>query len=414
MARYSEGRNYWASLFQHEMGICFSALFPPHKYVLVLGDSTSGKSSLIAKLNKENPKKCSGLEYYRIAVVGGIPCDYLTFWVLDDDGSRHKEVLKCVLREQTFPHTLVMLVISMDTPWNWMEQLQRWMNRLTEHIAGLMIHPAEKQRCQARLTTAWQKYCETIDEPNPGVSPLPEGVLMNNLGLDLVIVVTKTDYMITLEQQFDFQREHFDFMQRCERRFCLTYGASLIYTSAKEDKNCDLLQNYLMHRLYGLPLRTSALVVEKDAVLIPAGWDNISKINLLNENIHSFKPDDCYNDVITLPASEKTGKKREDEVPMKDIPTLGSTNGGQSTAFTETPEGSSKKKNQSKTAAASSTVAEGTYADDLQNGSSSHSTFKVQSCKGGSSDLGSTSDQTNLHTEDTPERDPLAGSCEKD
>lgn len=67
---------------------------------------------------------------------------------------------------------------------------------------------------------------------------------------------------------FSNRDEHFDFMQQWIRRFCLQYGAGLFYTSAKEDKNCDLLYKYLTHRIYSLPFRTPALVVEKDAVLM--------------------------------------------------------------------------------------------------------------------------------------------------
>ena len=93
-------------------------------------------------------------------------------------------------------------------------------------------------------------------------------------------------------------------MKYCQvRKFCLQYGASLFYTSVKEDKNCDLLYKYLVHRIYHFPfkvwegsnfyqltlpfyLKTPALVVEKDAVFIPAGWDNDKKIAILYENMH--------------------------------------------------------------------------------------------------------------------------------
>ena len=74
----------------------------------------------------------------------------------------------------------------------------------------------------------------------------------------------------------------------------------------KEDKNCDLLYKYLVHRIYHFPfkvigeallsvyiccnlsfyMQTPALVVEKDAVFIPAGWDNDKKIAILYENMH--------------------------------------------------------------------------------------------------------------------------------
>ena len=46
------------------------------------------------------------------------------------------------------------------------------------------------------------------------------------------------------------------------------FPASLFYTSVKEDKNCDLLYKYLVHRIFGFPFKTPALVVEKDAVFM--------------------------------------------------------------------------------------------------------------------------------------------------
>lgn len=143
------------------------------------------------------------------------------------------------------------------------------------------------------------------------------GTLTNNLGLDIVVVVTKTDYIQNLEKEQDYRDEHLDFMQQWIRRFCLQYGATLFYTSAKEDKNCDLLYKYLTHRVYGFPFHTPALVVEKDAVFIPSGWDNMKKISILHENMHSCKPDDYYRDVIVQPATRKA-ISRETEIVAED------------------------------------------------------------------------------------------------
>merc|ERR1719184_569831 len=135
------------------------------------------------------------------------------------------------------------------------------------------------------------------------LEPLAEDTLTRNLGLDLIVVVTKTDYMSDLERDYDYKDEHFDFIQQAVRKFCLQYGASLFYTSVKEDKNCDLLYKYLVHRIYHFPFKTPALVVEKDAVFIPAGWDNNKKIAILYENMHSVRPDQYYTDVIARPMS---------------------------------------------------------------------------------------------------------------
>ncbi len=75
--------------------------------------------------------------------------------------------------------------------------------------------------------------------------------------------------MATLERTHSYRDEHFDFIQLHIRKFCLNYGASLFYTSVKEDKNCDLLYKYLVHRIYGgEEFKTPALVVEKEAVFV--------------------------------------------------------------------------------------------------------------------------------------------------
>ena len=132
------------------------------------------------------------------------------------------------------------------------------------------------------------------------------------------MVVTKTDYMTDLERDYDYKEEHFDFIQQAIRHFCLQFGASLFYTSVKEDKNCDLLYKYLVHRIYGFPFKTPALVVEKDAVFIPAGWDNEKKVAILYENMHSIRPDQYYTDVIAKPIVRKSTNNRDIEVTAED------------------------------------------------------------------------------------------------
>lgn len=183
----------------------------------------------------------------------------------------------------------------------------------------------------------WQSYVEPGDEVDTGsptkrisrnleqleidpdeLMPLPEGTLSRNLGLDLIVVVTKTDYMGDLERDYDYKEEHFDFIQQAIRHFCLQFGASLFYTSVKEDKNCDLLYKYLVHRIYGFPFKTPALVVEKDAVFIPAGWDNEKKIAILYENMSSIRQDQYYTDVIAKPIVRKSTSNRDVEITAED------------------------------------------------------------------------------------------------
>lgn len=62
---------------------------------------------------------------------------------------------------------------------------------------------------------------ESDYEQQPERDPLPPNVLCNNLGLDIVVAITKTDYMSTLEKEHDYKEEHFDFIQQYIRKFCL-------------------------------------------------------------------------------------------------------------------------------------------------------------------------------------------------
>ncbi|XP_037936250.1 cytoplasmic dynein 1 light intermediate chain 1 [Teleopsis dalmanni] len=334
-AAATEKENLWSAILS-EVQKQGSTKLPSNKSVLVLGDNATGKTTLIAKLQGvEDPKKGSGLEYAYIDVKDEYREDMtrLGVWVLDGDPG-HTNLLRFALNENNYAHTLVILTVSMTQPWGWLEQLNHWIKVLSEHIEKLEIKPEDKQEARQRLITSWQSYCEVGDDLDPGspvkrtmrnnsideddLLPLTEGALLTNLGLDIVVVVTKTDYMTTLEKEYDYRDEHFDFIQQWIRRFCLQYGTSLFYTSVKEDKNCDLLYKYLTHRIYGLPFRTPALVVEKDAVLIPAGWDSLKKISILYENMHSCKAEDYYTDIISPPPSRKTVSNREAEVQTED------------------------------------------------------------------------------------------------
>merc|ERR1719291_316539 len=217
-----------------------------------------------------------------------------------------------------------------------MDQLQNWASLLQDHIDKLRLTAEQVKGLQAASWRRWQLYTEPGEELEAASSPtkrtsrtivgekeeeleaLPDGVLARNLGLDLIVVITKTDYMADLEKDFDYKDEHFDFIQQAVRKFCLQYGASLFYTSVKEDKNCDLLYKYLVHRIFGFPFKTPALVVEKDAVFIPAGWDNEKKVAILYENMHSIRPDQYYTDVIAKPIVRKSTNNRDIEVTAED------------------------------------------------------------------------------------------------
>lgn len=349
-------QNIWSSILQQVQSSASNKL-PSNKTILALGDNETGKTSLIAKMQgNEDPKKGSGLEYHYLLVRDEYRDEQtqLGVWVLDGDAV-FKNLLKYALNEKNFQDTTIMLVASMANPWNIMDSLEQWANVLETHVKNLRMDQAHLNNHKKQLYKRYQEYISPGDEIEGLVvnsqiksrkltdstqdkldenddEQIEDDVLTNNLGLDIVVVITKTDYMSTLEKEYDYKEESFDFIQQAIRKFCLKYGASLFYISAKINKNCDLLYKYLVHRIYGLPFKTPALVVEKDAVFIPAGWDNDKKIEILYENIQSFKPDDNYNEVIKKPLSRKVNQKvneincEEDQIFLLKIQSMLSQN----------------------------------------------------------------------------------------
>lgn len=46
----------------------------------------------------------------------------------------------------------------------------------------------------------------------------------------------------------------------------------------------------------------------------PAGWDNLKKISILYENMHSCKPEDYYTDIILAPPSRKVSERKQNAI----------------------------------------------------------------------------------------------------
>ena len=88
----------------------------------------------------------------------------------------------------------------------------------------------------------------------------------------------------------------------------LADGASLFYTAPTQPSTYTVLVQYLLHRLYTtppplnppddepsapsstrFPFPHRANVLDRDAVLVPAGWDSWGKINVLREGFDTAR-----------------------------------------------------------------------------------------------------------------------------
>ncbi|XP_062474228.1 cytoplasmic dynein 1 light intermediate chain 2 [Pezoporus occidentalis] len=321
-----EGQNLWSSILS-EVSTRSRSKLPSGKNILIFGDDGSGKTTLMTKIQgAEHGKKGRGLEYLYLNIHDEDRDDHTrcNVWILDGD-LYHKGLLKFAVSAESLQDTIVVFVADMSRPWTIMESLQKWASVLQEHIDKMKIPPEEMRDMERKFIKEFQEYVEPEEgyqgspqrrgpsshEDEHVSLPLGENVLTHNLGVPVLVVCTKCDAVSVLEKEHDYREEHFDFIQSHIRGFCLQYGAALIYTSVKEEKNLDLLYKYIVHKTYGFQFTTPALVVEKDAVFIPAGWDNEKKIAILHENFTTVKPEDAYEDFIVKPPVRKLVHDKE-------------------------------------------------------------------------------------------------------
>ncbi|KAM4539473.1 cytoplasmic dynein 1 light intermediate chain 1 isoform 1-T1 [Odontesthes bonariensis] len=318
-----DGQDLWSTILS-EVSTHSRSKLPSGKNVLVMGEVGSGKTTLVAKLQGvEEYMKGRGLEYLYFSVHDDDIDDQTrcNAWVLDGD-LYHKGLQGVAVPVDSIESTLLLITVDMSRPWNTLDSLQKWAAVAREHIDKLRVAPEKLRELEHRVVKQFQEYTEPgsgedgtpqrrSEEEEGVLLPLGDNTLTHNLGIPVVVVCTKCDAISTLEKEHDYRDEHLDFIQSHIRRFCLQYGASLLYTSVKEMKNLDILYKYLVHRLYGFPFHCPAQVVERDAVFIPSGWDNEKKIAILHENFQTVKADDSYEDVIVKPPVRKFVHEKE-------------------------------------------------------------------------------------------------------
>ncbi|KAJ0402120.1 hypothetical protein ATCC90586_002662 [Pythium insidiosum] len=135
---------------------------------------------------------------------------------------------------------------------------------------------------------------------------LEEGTLAKNLGVPLVIVVSKSD----LRPDNSVKMDYIEFVLR---QFAIKYGAAIVYTSAKTGTNIDLLRAYLVHRAFPTQFKfdLSPQLVDRGAIFVPAGYDSLA---LVNQSLVGSQPkwptDKPFEKIVPTPPDELDDSSR--------------------------------------------------------------------------------------------------------
>nr|CDJ96403.1 Dynein light intermediate chain domain containing protein [Haemonchus contortus] len=300
--------------------------------LIILGDNQSGKSSLLARLEKnESQGQRSALEYhflnvqndfrdgsyaYQLGTAGALgPAENfsLPVWMLDGEEC-FAPLIQFALPLPSPAKTVVLLTASIDNP-GLIHSIRRWANILTQQVIQ-KYDKATLTEAKTQQERFWQEYVEPVESSmtssmapgaldDAGLLPLEQGVLTENCGVSFVVVITKSDLCNEITDQ------QADRILVQVRRLCLQLGAALIYTSAKNVKNIQVLYKYVVHRAFGFPFTSTAQLIERDSVFVPAGWDGEKKIEIVKEGL----PD---ADGILEPTREKPILLREQVIEAED------------------------------------------------------------------------------------------------
>ncbi|KAJ3242733.1 hypothetical protein HDU77_010691 [Chytriomyces hyalinus] len=271
--------------------------------LIVLGTAQSGKSTLMSAIGHQDVQS---QQMEPLDSMTGLAMQFAYAHVYDDsdaeeaaalvnlfemDGPVFAPLLRFALPPYAIDRTAVVICLDWSRPWAFMDQLEQYLVLLEREMADIAAHMREKIEADFReyrepdADGNTSKFSTATMDANISTHnvtlPLGQGVLTNNLGIPIIVVCTKADYMISLEKERGYGDGTFDYIQQSLRTICLKYGAALFYTSSFRPKTIACLRSYILHKLLrntdhanSFPFPYRAEVIDRESVRVPSGWDN--------------------------------------------------------------------------------------------------------------------------------------------
>ncbi|KAK9447628.1 dynein light intermediate chain-domain-containing protein [Limtongia smithiae] len=201
--------------------------------------------------------------------------------------SRHDVLLEDVL---------LVVLLDWNEPRRWLRDLARTILFLKNQIFPELpldeySHGIKKAAERYKLLSSTSFRSELGHGLSLNVDvPLGTGEYDAPLGVDMLVAVMNSERIDVLERQFGRKDDEFDFIQQFLRTVLLKHGASLVYLSCDSKTPFQLVYYLLSPSLGSQSAITSAAksvmpnVIDRDAILIPSGWDSWSKILLIRDD----------------------------------------------------------------------------------------------------------------------------------
>ncbi|EIN10994.1 DLIC-domain-containing protein [Punctularia strigosozonata HHB-11173 SS5] len=309
----------------------------PAKNVLILGEPSAGKSSLTSALLQKPPEEDTAegqdfaLGYDWADVRDDADEDTLarlSVYTVPSSAPSYTALLPHFLPPRSaLPHTAVIIVLDWTRPWTFVEQLLKWLVWVEFWTQGDGSRDLEivREENRERLQSYLQHYAEPSSEPLSAAAthsdtllPLGQGTLTHNAsGVPVIVVCTKADL---IDENNDLVgvgasgmggmvkgkggewEERTDSVMQILRTICLKYGAALFYTTPLP-ATLQVVRQYALHLLFVPPAPSSGMssadglaparnpfsfqhkpnTLDRDRIVVPAGWDSWGKITVLRE-----------------------------------------------------------------------------------------------------------------------------------
>ncbi|KAG8834064.1 hypothetical protein FRC17_009627 [Serendipita sp. 399] len=320
----------------------------PSKQILILGEPRTGKSALTAALlqkplDLERPRDDFALGYDWADIRDDADEDTiarLSVYTVQSSNPVHTALIPHVLPpKSSLGNTLVMIVLDWTKPWTFVEQLEFWIKWIEAWAQGDGNRELEvaREEGRERLLYHIQHYTEPTDEPLPITTstmtssslPLPHGSFTSNIaGVPVIVVCTKADLIDDnsdiaggtsgmggmVKSKGGEWEERTDGIMQVLRTICLKYGAALFY-STQVPTTISALRKYALHFLFAPPppqppigstdppapvrnlfkFNDPANALDRDRIVIPAGWDSWGKIKILRDEFEPSRWGDAWD-----------------------------------------------------------------------------------------------------------------------
>ncbi|KAF8303395.1 hypothetical protein DL93DRAFT_2127394 [Clavulina sp. PMI_390] len=239
------------------------------------------------------------------------------------DASHLTLVLQFLPPRTALPRNLAVIVLDWTKPWTFVLWATNDSSREVQAV---------REEGHGRLKSQIQHYVEpnSASPPLEGLTtvtssinstllPLGDGSLTHNVaGVLIVVVCTKADLIDeeenvglgTVKGKGGEWEEKTDAVMQVLRTISLQYSAALFYTTPQPN-TLSTLRRYVLHFLFKLPLllpdspllaypflfTSTPTTLDRDRILVPAGWDSWGKIAVLMDGFDASRSEAWERDL---------------------------------------------------------------------------------------------------------------------